>query len=429
MKRPAVFFDRDNTLIACDDFLGDPDKVVLVEGAAEAVAKARQLGFVVVTFSNQSGVARGFFTEEAVQAVNQRLDELLQKAKPAAIIARHEFCPFHPQAPVEKYRQDSPLRKPNPGMILQSAEALKLDLSRSWVIGDAPRDIAAGKAAGLRTILFTHPSLKRSQAADENLDIQPDFTATSLPEAVEIIGREVFKKLSQRRSEKSASVGSAAPTAPSSPSPIVVGEEKAEGFNPKTEDSGGASPHLLASNDPDAASTSEPTAPSDLDAESPATVEPSDVAAELEDPLLPRVDSILQSALTENSTHYEDESTPKRRSARSIPSLPTQQLGTQSSTTRHSRLSTQDSGLRTQASRTDDLLQQILEELKRRRESPSDFSISKLLAGITQILALAALFIAFLHREGDNPHFLHFAAFALILQTLTIALLIMSRQR
>src|SRR2546430_7660005 len=114
VKRPAIFFDRDNTLIVSDGYLSEPGKVVLVDGAPEAVAKARQLGFVVVAFSNQSGVARGFFTEDAVHAVNKRLDELLQQAKPAALITRHEFCPYHPEAPVEKYRQDSPLRKPKP---------------------------------------------------------------------------------------------------------------------------------------------------------------------------------------------------------------------------------------------------------------------------------------------------------------------------
>src|SRR6476620_7151490 len=71
MKRPAIFFDRDNTLIACDDYLGDPSKVQLVGGAADAVARARALGYATVVISNQSGVARGFFDETAVHHVNQ----------------------------------------------------------------------------------------------------------------------------------------------------------------------------------------------------------------------------------------------------------------------------------------------------------------------------------------------------------------------
>jgi len=105
MKRPAIFFDRDNTLIACDEYLGDPNKVVLIDGAAEAVARARRLGYATVIFSNQSGVARGYFSEQAVHAVNERLDELLQQANAKAIIDRHEFCPYHPEASVEFERR------------------------------------------------------------------------------------------------------------------------------------------------------------------------------------------------------------------------------------------------------------------------------------------------------------------------------------
>src|SRR5258707_11762574 len=145
MKRADVFFDRDNTLMACDGYLGNPSEVVLVEGAADAVARARALGYATVVVSNQSGVARGMFDETAVRAVNARLDELLQAANPGAIIDRHEFCPFHPEGTVEAFRQESPLRKPKPGMILAAAEAMALDLARSWGVGDAGRDIEAGQ--------------------------------------------------------------------------------------------------------------------------------------------------------------------------------------------------------------------------------------------------------------------------------------------
>src|SRR5947207_14656847 len=98
LKRPAIFFDRDNTLIVSDGYLSDPAKVVLVEGAAEAVAKARQLGFVTVVISNQSGVAKGMFGEAAVWAVNTRLNDLLKAAKSTATIAMHESRPSHPEA-------------------------------------------------------------------------------------------------------------------------------------------------------------------------------------------------------------------------------------------------------------------------------------------------------------------------------------------
>jgi D-glycero-D-manno-heptose 1,7-bisphosphate phosphatase len=187
MKRPALFFDRDNTLIINDGYLGDPAGVRLMDGAADAIALARQLGFVVVTVSNQSGVARGLFGEDAVHAVNAAMDALLQAANPMAIIDRHEFCPFHPQAVVASYRLDSDLRKPKPGLLLRAAAALNLDLSQSWLIGDAPRDIEAGKAAGCRTILFQPRQIPASAAAGGLGNIVPDATASSLGEAMQII--------------------------------------------------------------------------------------------------------------------------------------------------------------------------------------------------------------------------------------------------
>src|SRR5687768_6324754 len=187
MKRPAIFFDRDNTLIACDGYLGDPSQVALVAGAAEAVARARQLGYAVVVFSNQSGVARGLFAEDDVHAVNGRMEELLKQANADAVIDRHEFCPFHPEATLEEYRRDSDLRKPRPGMIHAAAERLGLDLSRSWVIGDAPRDVEAGQAAGCGTILVTDPSLASSPAAQAELNGKPDHRASTLSEAIDHI--------------------------------------------------------------------------------------------------------------------------------------------------------------------------------------------------------------------------------------------------
>src|SRR3954467_3542540 len=187
MKRPAIFFDRDNTLIVSDGYLGDPEKVELIDGAADAVARARSLGFATVVVSNQSGVARGMFSEDAVRAVNRRLDEVLLADNGAAVIDRHEYCPYLPDASIEAYRQDSDLRKPKPGMILKAAEKLALDLSRSWVVGDAPRDIEAGKAAGCRTILFHSPDLPQSPAASANVAAKPDQIVSSLTEAVDFI--------------------------------------------------------------------------------------------------------------------------------------------------------------------------------------------------------------------------------------------------
>src|SRR4051812_34918593 len=190
MKRPAVFFDRDNTLIASDGYLGDPAKVALIPGAADAIARARRLGYAVVVFSNQSGVARGMFSEEDVQAVNARMDELLLAENSSAVIDRHEFCPFHPEGTVDVYARESDRRKPKPGMILSAADKLALDLSRSWVVGDAGRNIEAGKAAGCGGILFADSSLKKPPAAESAPKVEPDYTVTTLAEAIAFIEHE-----------------------------------------------------------------------------------------------------------------------------------------------------------------------------------------------------------------------------------------------
>lgn len=184
----AVFFDRDNTLIVTDGYLGDPAAVVLLDGAAEAVARARRLGYSTVVFSNQSGVARGLFDEEAVRAVNAQMEEHLRMSDPEALIDKHEFCPFHPNAPVERYRLETPMRKPAPGMLYHAADELGIDLTKSWVVGDAPRDIEAGRAAGCRTIWLRH-DLPPSAAARANLAQPADFEVKSLTEALDVIER------------------------------------------------------------------------------------------------------------------------------------------------------------------------------------------------------------------------------------------------
>jgi D-glycero-D-manno-heptose 1,7-bisphosphate phosphatase len=191
--KPAVFLDRDNTLIVSDGYLGDASKVVLVEGAAEAIARLRGLGFAIAVVSNQSGIARGMFNEAATQAVNARLDKLLREQDAGAIIDAHEYCPHHPEAPVEKYRVECDCRKPKPGMLLKASRELGLDLARSWMVGDAPRDIEAGKAAGCRTVLFVDPSLAASPAQGEQVRVQPDFRVSSLREAVDVIEKALVQ--------------------------------------------------------------------------------------------------------------------------------------------------------------------------------------------------------------------------------------------
>jgi len=218
MKRPAVFFDRDNTLIACNDYLGDPEQVVLIRGAADAVARLRSLGYAIVVVSNQSGVARGMFDEAAVQAVNQRLEQQLVAENPGAVIDRHEYCCYHPDGTVEQWRHESERRKPKPGMILEAARSLALDLSRSWLIGDAARDIEAGRAAGVRTILFNDASLPPSPAAANNALAAPEFSVGKLSEAVDVIAKHPAQQPDQDEPRSPAKL--TIPLAPAMPTAL-----------------------------------------------------------------------------------------------------------------------------------------------------------------------------------------------------------------
>ena len=154
MASGAVFLDRDNTLIVNDGDLGDPKAVRLIDGVASALARLGGAGWRLVVVSNQGGVARGRFSESDVDAVHQRLAALLDQAAGCSnLIDRFYYCPYHPEGPVERYRRDHPWRKPHPGMLLKAAQDLGLDLARSWMVGDGDRDMAAGRAAGCRTVL------------------------------------------------------------------------------------------------------------------------------------------------------------------------------------------------------------------------------------------------------------------------------------
>ena len=408
MKRPAVFFDRDNTLIVSDGYLGEPAKVMLVPGAAEAVARARKAGFAVVVFSNQSGVARGMFSEEDVQAVNARMDELLIAENAGAVVDRHEFCPFHPEGTVDVYARESDRRKPKPGMILSAAEKLALDLSRSWVVGDAGRDIEAGKAAGCRAILFSDASLKKSPAADAASKVEPDYTVTTLAEALAFIERQG----EPQETESAASTSIAQPAVMA----ISSGQTDRNDMPPPAPS---VSPMSMraAESAPVAEATTVATQSRPAAERAPANDEPALAPA---GPRMPKVvigskyvppagKPIRDPAPTSSREEPAERSAPRKAADRAEddPSRPA---------------SPPPAGFE----RMESTLEQIFLELRRGHEHhEADFSVSKLLAGVVQVLVLALLFLAYFRHESLQTYLM----LAMVLQTMTISLLIMSRQK
>jgi D-glycero-D-manno-heptose 1,7-bisphosphate phosphatase len=148
----AVFLDRDGTLIHDPGYLGDPARVRLLPFVGDVLRAFAEAGFLLVVATNQSGIARGRFTETDYQAVRARLDELL--AAEGVHLAASYHCPFHPEGVVPAYAIDHEDRKPGPGMWLRAAADLGIALEASWSLGDGDRDIVAGKRAGTRGILL-----------------------------------------------------------------------------------------------------------------------------------------------------------------------------------------------------------------------------------------------------------------------------------
>jgi D,D-heptose 1,7-bisphosphate phosphatase len=152
MRRPCAFLDRDGVLNEDRGYTHKSSDLVWIKGAREAVKLLNDSGYLVVVVTNQAGVARGFYSEEDVRNFHQHMDGEL--AEFGAHVDAWYYCPYHPEASDERYRHTShPDRKPNPGMLLRAMQHLRIDRSRSFLIGDRTSDIEAAVAANLA---FSH---------------------------------------------------------------------------------------------------------------------------------------------------------------------------------------------------------------------------------------------------------------------------------
>jgi D-glycero-D-manno-heptose 1,7-bisphosphate phosphatase len=185
--RAAVFLDRDGVL---NELVADPisgagesplevEEVRLVPGAADAVARLASEGYAPVCVSNQPAAAKGKVTVERLLAVHDRVTEML--AREGAVLAASRLCLHHTQGIVAELTWSCSCRKPAPGMLLDVAAELGVDLASSWMVGDTDADILAGRAAGCGTLLVAHPGSvhKRSRV------VTPDLMADSLADGVQ----------------------------------------------------------------------------------------------------------------------------------------------------------------------------------------------------------------------------------------------------
>ena len=177
--RAAIFLDRDGTLNEEVDYLHKPEELVLIPGAAQAVARLNARGIPVVVVTNQSGIGRGYYGFDEFDKVTARMSGLLAEA--GAHLDAVYVAPHHELGQGEFAHPDHPERKPNSGMLTRAAQEHGLDLSRSWMVGDKQSDLEAGRNAGCRVALVR---TGYGKSVDGSL---ADLVAEDLPEAVDQI--------------------------------------------------------------------------------------------------------------------------------------------------------------------------------------------------------------------------------------------------
>jgi D-glycero-D-manno-heptose 1,7-bisphosphate phosphatase len=175
--RPALFLDRDGVIVEDTHYLGRPEEMRMLAGAAGAIAQCNGLGVPVVLVSNQSGIARGLYDWKGFAAVQAALADALTQA--GARLDAVFACAHHADGEAPFDIADHPWRKPNPGMIITAGELMKLDLARSWIVGDRASDIAAGLAARLAGGVLV-------SARDDDPELQPAAALASKQFAVDI---------------------------------------------------------------------------------------------------------------------------------------------------------------------------------------------------------------------------------------------------
>lgn len=181
---PAVFLDRDGTMIEERGYLDRLDLIALFPYTAGAIRQLRSVGYRIVVVTNQAGIARGYFDEGFVRKAHRHLDSLL--APEGAAPDAYYYCPHHPDGVVEAYRVVCRCRKPSPGLIERAAADLGIDVSRSFVVGDKWLDVGLANQAGARGILV-RTGYGTAMAGEPPAGVHPEHVAATLREAADYI--------------------------------------------------------------------------------------------------------------------------------------------------------------------------------------------------------------------------------------------------
>jgi len=186
MTRRAVFIDRDGTLSEEVGYINHVSRFQLFPYAAEAIKELNQHNWLAIVVTNQAGVARGYFSEDMIQAVHKKMTEDLS-ASGAKLDAVY-YCAHHPTVGEPPYRVDCDCRKPRPGLVQRAAADLNVDLANSWMIGDRYSDVQLAHNAGLKS-MFVMSGYGRGEweHQEQDWDLHPDMTAETLLDAVRLI--------------------------------------------------------------------------------------------------------------------------------------------------------------------------------------------------------------------------------------------------
>jgi len=181
-KNKAVFLDRDGTIIEDTGYISTPAQIKFIPGSIAAIKKLNQAGYKVIVITNQSGVARGLFSEDMLQTIDKVVHRQILNGH--AQVDGFYYCPHHPEHGVYPYKQKCDCRKPEIGLIKKAVKEHQIELDGSWLVGDHSCDIAAGQKAGVQTVfvLTGHGAKER-----ENLPAKPGHTAADLAAAVKYI--------------------------------------------------------------------------------------------------------------------------------------------------------------------------------------------------------------------------------------------------
>ncbi|AFH94865.1 TPA: D-glycero-beta-D-manno-heptose 1,7-bisphosphate 7-phosphatase [Providencia stuartii] len=178
---PAIFLDRDGTINIDHGYVHKIDDFQFIEGAIEAMAELKKMGYALVVVTNQSGIGRGIYSEDSFMQLTEWMDWSL--ADRGVDLDGIYFCPHHPEAKDKEYRQDCDCRKPKPGMLLDAQSFLNIDMASSIMVGDKLADMQAGKAAKVGTTIL----VKSGEAVSEEAIANADMVIESIAELPKVV--------------------------------------------------------------------------------------------------------------------------------------------------------------------------------------------------------------------------------------------------